>query len=329
MHLNQIGDLVFSLPLLKALKDHFPGASLHSVIKPHLGELLQDAPWVDNILPRPESLGAKLGLAARLRRAGYDLLVCLPRSEESIVLVACSRAKIKAGFARFPWDFSLDVKETIEGHHGWHNNARLLKRLGIPFAKNDYVGLLTVKADTEGLTLPERFVVVAPGASRRRTAKAWDPEKFAEVMRALYARHGLTPVLVGGKDDQESNGMIARLAQEKKQGSPLHLLDLTAAISLRTLCAVIRKAGLCVGIDSGITHLASALDVPLVVLFGPTDPFYVGPHSARSLVVREDSLPCVPCLLKRCAHLECMRKLSADKVLAACEQVLAMVHPAP
>jgi len=84
IHLNQIGDLVFSLPLLKALRDSFPGATIHSVVKPYLKELLTGLPYVDSILLREGSLKAKVELLRKLRNYKYDLLISLPRSVESL-----------------------------------------------------------------------------------------------------------------------------------------------------------------------------------------------------------------------------------------------------
>ena len=68
--------------------------------------------------------------------------------------------------------------------------------------------------------------------------------------------------------------------------------------ALTGLCSVIKGASLFVGIDSGVMHMASCLDIPVVGLFGPTDPFYVGPQNKKSIVVREESMECVPCYLK-------------------------------
>ncbi len=318
IHLNQIGDLVFSLPLLKALKDNFPQASVHSVVRPYLQELLESVSWVDRILLRPRPLSQKLSLLQTIRRNRYDLLIALPRSEECLIMTALSRARVKAGFAHFPWDVSLDIKETIEGHNGWHNNAKLLKQLNLSVAKNDYVGLLAIEADTAGLDLPADYAVISPGASRRRLAKTWDQEKFIEVMVGLHKKYNLTPVLVGGKDNEAAHKII----QHSVDNRNIPVLNLTGKISLRVLCAVIRKAALFVGIDSGVMHLAACMDIPVVALYGPTDPFYVGPHNRKSIVVREDSLACVPCYLKDCDHLDCMRTLSAEKVLHACDELL-------
>ena len=323
IHLNQIGDLVFSLPLLKALKDNNPDCCIHSVVKPHLQELLDGVSSVDKILLRGKGLKSKRVLLKQIRENGYDLLISLPRSEESLLLTSLSKAAVKAGFAHFPWDFFLDVKEEIEGHNSCYNNFKLLKRLDIPITKKDYVGL--VEADRKGLDfyLPEKYAVFSPGASMRRLSKTWMEDKFAALIRLLKDKYDLSPVLVGGNDCQDYNRTIVDIIRENEAGNAFDVVNLTGKIGLRTLCSVMQRARLFVGIDSGVMHLASSLDIPVVALFGPTDPFYVGPQNAGSIVVREESMECVPCYLKACDHRDCMRRLDVDRVMEACDHVLS------
>jgi ADP-heptose:LPS heptosyltransferase len=232
-----------------------------------------------------------------------------------------SRAAVKAGFSHFPWDFSLTIKETVEGHNSWYNNRKLLNRLNLTVTQNDYVGLLQFHTGDPGLTLPDNFVVISPGASRRRLMKAWSHEKFAELIIMLREHYHLTPVLIGGKDNQEYNAKIIAAVRRKDRKNSSLLLNLTEA-SLLSLSLIIKEAQLFVGIDSGFMHIASSLDVPLVGLFGPTDPVYVAPQNKQSIVVREEALECVPCYLKPCEHRECMATLPVSKVFQACEQLL-------
>jgi lipopolysaccharide heptosyltransferase II len=325
IHLNQIGDLAFSLPLLKALRENFPNASIHSVIKPYLQELLDCSAYVDRIIPRESGLSAKQKLFKHIRGNRYDLLISLSRSEECLMLAALSKAAVKAGFPHFPWSLFFDIKEKTEGHNSWYNNAKLLKQLNIKVVKNDYVGLIKAEENPFNISLPEKFVIISPGASKKRFAKTWEEEKFAELILLLKEKYDLSPVLVGGKDNQESNSMIRNIAKEKTRGSDIDILNLTGTIGLQALCSVLKHARLFVGIDSGVMHLASALDVPVVGLFGPTDPYYVGPQNKKSVVVRKEEMQCLPCYLKDCKHRDCMKKLEVSKVMQACEHLLSKI----
>ncbi len=323
IHLNQIGDLVFSLPLLKSLKDNFPDALVHSVVRPFLQDLLAGSPWVDRILLRESSLKARLDLLKKIRRNQYDLLICLGRSEESQMLTLLSGAKRKAGFAHFFWDLGLDLKETIEGHNSWYNNAKLLQLLNIKISQNDYVGLLNVHKDAGLTDLPAEFAVISPAASHRRQMKVWDPNKFAELIILLQQDFSLGSVLVGSVDDKAYNHTIMASLNEKATENSIEIINLTGNTGLGQLCSLLKQASLFVGIDSGIMHLASSLDIPLVALFGPTDPRFVGPQNSRSQVVRKEDMDCVPCYLKPCDHRNCMNQLEVDAVLAACRRVIS------
>ena len=127
---------------------------------------------------------------------------------------------------------------------------------------------------------------------------------------------------MGGTDNQAYNSEIIRILKKKDRGKDRDVLDLTGKIDLAGLCSVIKEASLFVGIDSGVMHMASCLDIPVVGLFGPTDPFYVGPQNKKSIVVREESMECVPCYLKDCKHRDCMKKLGVSKVFDACKELL-------
>jgi lipopolysaccharide heptosyltransferase II len=331
IHLNQVGDLVFSLPLLKALRENYPDSEIHSIVKPYLRELITNFPCVDQIIIRNSGLKEKLKLLQRVRQNGYDLLISLSDSEECLFLTALSKARIKVGFSHFPWDFSLNIRERVEGHHGWYNNLKLLTRLGLNVEKRDYVGLLVPPAlgkdgrelvESQGFSFQGKYVIISPGTSMRRRVKEWEGEKFAELIILLKANYDLTPVLVGGKDNRELSKTIVNIVKERENGESIDIVDLTGKVELRDLCFFIKNASLFVGIDSGVMHLASSMDVPVVALFGPSDPFYVGPQNERSLVVREEEMTCVPCYLKGCKDRTCMKELDVTKVLHACEKLL-------
>jgi ADP-heptose:LPS heptosyltransferase len=237
---------------------------------------------------------------------------------------------VKAGFAHFPWDFGLDLKEKMEGPPSVSNNMRLLKRLNIEAKKNDYVGLIHIPLDKDSrgsdkdnfFKIPQKYVVISPGTSARRRIKTWEEEKFGDLILQLKERHGLNPVLVGGEDSSEISEKIIEIVTEKNKGKKMnHIEDLTGKTNLKELCYLLKEASLFVGVDSGIMHLASSFDIPVVGIFGPTDPFYVGPQNRRSRVVRE-RMECSPCYLKGCEERPCMKNLDAQKVLEACEELL-------
>jgi lipopolysaccharide heptosyltransferase II len=330
IHLNQIGDLLFSLPFLKALKESTPSTVLHSVIRPHLKDLLVHSPFVDQLLIREKGVKNMFILLGQLRKNSYDLLITLSRSEECFFLTNFSGARVKAGFMHFPWDFGLDLKEKMEGPPSASNNFRLLRRLNVEADKNDYVGLIHIPFDknsrgSECDTFSKssgKYVVISPGTSARRRIKTWEEEKFGNLILQLNERHGLNPVLVGGEDTREVSEKIIAIVRAKDKGKRMnHIQNLVGKTNLKDLCHLLKEASLFVGVDSGVMHLASAFDIPVVGIFGPTDPSYVGPQNRRSRVVREE-MECSPCYLKGCDERPCMKNLDVQKVLEACEELL-------
>jgi heptosyltransferase-2 len=279
---------------------------------------------VDRIILRQETIRSKYDLVKTLREGHYDLFISLPRSQEALMLAGLSGAGIKAGFAHFPWDIALDVKEVIQGHNSWHNNANLLRKLGIPVTQDNYLGLLHVEDHEPVNGLPERYIVISPGASRRRLVKAWDEEKFAELIVKIHDRFGLPSVLVGGQDTKECTAVITAQMNDSRKGNDGQVMDLAAKIGLRELYGVLKGADLFVGIDSGVMHMASAMNIPVVALFGPTDEFYVGPQNEKSIVVRQ-SPECAPCYLREpCEYRKCMAELDIETVFEACEKILGL-----
>ncbi len=330
IHLNQIGDLLFSLPFLKALKESAPSILLHSVVRPHLKDLLVHSPFVDELFIRDRGTKKSLILLGQLRKNRYDLFITLSRSEQCFLLTTLSGARVKAGFTHFPWDVGLDLKIRMEGPPSLLNNFRLLRRLNIEAEKRDYVGLIHIPSDLDWrgsggdtfLKMSGEYVVISPGTSARRRIKTWEEEKFGDLIVRLKERHGLSPVLVGGEDSREVSQKIIDIVREKDEGRKMnHIQNLAGKTNLKELCYLLKEASLFVGVDSGVMHLASSFDIPVVGIFGPTDPFYVGPQNRRSRVVREN-LECSPCYLKGCDERPCMKNLDVHKVLEACEELL-------
>jgi ADP-heptose:LPS heptosyltransferase len=215
----------------------------------------------------------------------------------------------------------------MEGPPSVSNNMRLLKRLNIEAKKTDYVGLIHILFDKDSggsardtfCKIPGRYVVISPGTSARRRIKTWEDEKFGDLILRLKDRHDLNPVLVGGEDSSEISEKIIEFVREKDEKKHVNQIqNLAGKTNLKELCYLLKESSLFVGVDSGIMHLASSFDIPVVGIFGPTDPFYLGPQNQRSVVVREE-MECSPCNLKGCKERTCMRRLDVKKVMEACD----------
>lgn len=329
LHMNQIGDYCFSLPLLANLRHALPDAHIVSIMPRNLVALATNGEFADEVLPRDHGVGAWLGLLRAVRERRFDWFFVLPRSESAMALAALSGARRRFGFARPPWTFALDDVETLEGHHGWPNYRKFLRRLDLPLWRDSYVGLLRADGPLpEGLPA-EAFAVLSPGASARRECKTWTDRGFAEVMAELHRRWGLASLLVGSGENAAVNRLILQRLGERSPTARAAAMDLSGRLGLGSLAALLRRASLFVGIDSGVMHMASALDRPVVGIFGPTDPRWVAPQNEASRVVRRDDLPCIPCYMKGCTERSCLDGLPPEAVLRACAELLDGEGTAP
>jgi ADP-heptose:LPS heptosyltransferase len=128
---------------------------------------------------------------------------------------------------------------------------------------------------------------------------------------------------VGDEKDRKGNERVIEEAKQRdRDGKMDSIVNLAGKTNLADLCQLLKRASLFVGVDSGIMHLASSLDIPVVGIFGPTDPSQVGPQNKRSVVVQKREMECVPCDLKGCEERRCLTGLDVKEVFDACEQLL-------
>ena len=166
----------------------------------------------------------------------------------------------------------------------------------------------------ESISNNELVIGINPGAFYG-SAKRWLHERFAQLANMLNEKHKARVIFLGGPKEL---GMKELLSQDLNF-SPVWAIG---KFSLIQTAALIKRCNLVVSNDSGLMHLSAAVSTPVVALFGPTDPSYVGPQNKRSIIVREESMECVPCYLQSCEHKNCMQNLSVEKVFQACEKLM-------
>jgi ADP-heptose:LPS heptosyltransferase len=310
-HLNQLGDLLFSLPALYALRQRFTVAHITSVARPAHRDILLLSGLADEVLERPyHPLSAKISLALNLRKRRLDLAVLFSTSAESAILAGLARPREKAGFQ----GRGLAYRAEKIGAPSIANNLRLVEALGCFVEKKDYTRLVKL-GDAErgrarnllfssGLPKITSYAVLAPGASGKRGVKEWTDEGFARVADHLAEDLGIVPVLVG-------------TANESRIGTLSHsIVDLSGRTTVVELAALLEGAQAFVGIDSGVMHLAAAVATPVVALFGPTDPAQTGPSGDGHIVVTAGT-SCSACMKHKCSDPVCMREITPERVIEA------------
>jgi heptosyltransferase-2 len=173
--------------------------------------------------------------------------------------------------------------------------------------------------DAAGLT-GRRFVALAPGAAFG-PAKRWPAAHYGALARRAIDELGLAAVLLGNPDERALGDAVAAAAHNSRAAD---LLNLVGRTDTAMLIGLIAAAAGFVGNDSGAAHVAAALGIAGIVIFGSSNPARSGPASRQLRVVRRD-LPCSPCLARDCplGHLDCLRTVSADEAFAALRDALA------
>jgi ADP-heptose:LPS heptosyltransferase len=325
-HLNGVGDMIFSLPALLALRQLFPQAHITSILRPYLQDLLAPIGLVDQIILRPEKSASREtpGFLRELRQANFELAILFSQSLSANVYALLSGAPIRVGFIDTIFPQLLNPALNLRGITAPAKLLYLVEQLGAHPTKRDYVGLLKPNLpQQERVTAllreiggeKDRLAIISFGEGSKRPYpyKVWAREKHVAVGSYL-SRQGLRPVTIGSKGEAPE---AALLAEEIGGGA----FSLAGRTSLGELAELIGRAEIFIGIDSGPTHIAAALGVPLVAIYGPTDPTITGPQGSNHIILHKPR-DCGPCVTPTCEDRSCLAAISAEEVIAAIEQLL-------
>ncbi len=344
VRLSAIGDIVFASPLVAALRRLCPRAHIAWLVQPECRALLGHHPDLDEVIVCPlghwrrlwrerrfVELGRRL-LAMRetLREQHFTVAIDLQGLAKSGLLTRLSGAAERIGLGSregSAWLMTRTVQRGGDPARIGSEYLFLAQALGLPTDPFEmavhYDPAAARTADEtlvrEGLT--SGFVALCPFTTRPQ--KHWFEDRWADLARRLRRDLGLTPVLLGGPKDREAADRIADTAADGSEGERRPaLVNLAGQTSLTEAAALIDRAALLVGVDTGLSHMGIAAGTPSVLLFGSTCPYLETTRAnARVLYHR---LPCSPCKRRpTCAGaFTCMREIRVGEVLAAACQVI-------
>ena len=343
VRLGAMGDVIHALPAVTALRNVFPNARIGWVVEERWGELLctQNSPqsgprsfsrplvdfvhtvntktWRKSLLSRQTQRQVSSALG-EIRELKYEIAVDFQGAVKSAVIARCAKAKTIFGLDR-PREtparllYSRRVV-TTRAHvvEQYHSLAEAVAGTSLPLPAVEFPhDAAAERRITE--TLPgvrDNFVILAPGAGWG--AKQWPPERYGAVAHALAA-DGLTPLINYGPGEEE----LAQAAQAASGGKARPI-----SCSIAELIALTRRARLFVGGDTGPLHLAAALQVPVVAIFGPTDPARNGPYGTKSVVLRNSASR--TSLSHTSDPDRGLLQITADEVIAAGRRLLENPH---
>lgn len=328
---NWIGDAVMAIPTLSALRARFPESRITLLAKPPVAALFEHHPVIDRLLVY-ESPGRHAGmiglwrLVRSIREGGFDLAFLLQNAFEAALISAAAGIPERAGYAadgrRFLLTKSLD-KKTAPSHQ---REAYLhLMRLFGPegrFEKSPYLVITEKEKQAAsdllfeaGIARWDPVIGINPGAAYG-SSKRWDPVRFAAVADRLQERSPGKVVIFGGPAE-------VPIAEEVRRNMKHPAVVVAGKTSVRMMMALIARCRLFVTNDSGPMHIASALGVPVVAVFGPTNPQATSPAGADDRIVR-NKVDCAPCTHRECPiDHRCMTGVSVEAVADGAEGQLS------
>ena len=330
---NWVGDVVMSLPAIDSVRLTFPHAKISILVKPWVAELFKENPLVDQVFlyESPgvhQGLRGKWRLARELKKESFELALLLQNAFEAALISFLAGIPRRAGYDRDGRGLLLShpvpVDRKIKKIHQVDYYLRLVESLGfqgaerIPSLKVSEEGQEEAERRLQSLGLEESqgVVGISPGATYG-SAKQWFPERYGALADRIARNLGVPILIFGSEGDKE-------VASQVCQNARFSLIDLTGRTTLGQAMALISRCRLFVTNDSGLMHVAAALGIPVIAIFGSTDPERTGPLGEVCRVVRK-SVPCAPCLRTECPEdRRCMRLISVDEVY---EEALKILNP--
>jgi heptosyltransferase-2 len=335
---NWVGDAIMAMPALRAVRAKFPEAEIGIVARPYVADIYRGQGVADELIAY-EVAGAHAGwrgrerLAAELRERNFDVALFLQNAFDAAWLAWRAKIPRRIGYARDGRSFLLTdaVRVPRAGEIPTHEKfyyLELLRRAGwieeLPDEKDirldvsaEQQAAAEQKLQAAGSSGKTGRIAVGAGASYG-SAKCWPPERFAAALNQLQdasRENGERDVILFGTAGETA---VTKAIAAKLQKAPISLAGQT---TIAELPALLSRCQIFLGNDSGAMHVAAAVGLPVVAVFGPTDPLGTAPVTPRCAIVQEKPY-CSPCFLRRCpTDHRCMTAVSAGAVVRALETV--------
>ena len=327
---NWLGDLIMATPILKDLRHHWPEAKITACCQGALSTVIQGDPNIDSLLSFKRSKGFfdrqnKATITNSLKKGQYDLGILLTNSFSSAWMFYWGKVLNRVGFAdhyRTPLlTYPIPFPATRDSQHLVITYKKLLNPLGISVSNTEpklYVSEQEKsQARTElcqlGVTSDHILIGINPGAAYG-SAKCWLPDRFKKVVQKLLENPRIRIIFFG---DQAG----ASLVKDICNGLPDTVINLAGRTSMRELIAFVQQCQIFLTNDSGPMHMASALGIPLLALFGSTSDTTTGPYKGGTVIHKH--VICSPCYLRECPiDFQCMKQIGVEEVYKTLQDIL-------
>ena len=337
IQLGDIGDVVLTMPTIKALRQNFPENELVVSVREAARELLEDCPWPDRVISVnkgkrgiTEEIIYQKNFINALRKTRFHLAVDLRTGTRGAVIALLSGAHYRIG--RFADDgrllrnraFTHLVRPVYEeSQYSTEHNLNIISPFGL--GVDSILPTLSVsqlmkrKAQAilkeAGVPLDGEIMAIHPFSLWKY--KEWNPKGFVSLIDHIETNHGLSVVITGSPEER---GRVREMIKGRKE----RVFNLAGKTSIGELPALLQRCSLFIGVDTAALHIAAAVDVPTVGIFGPSSSVNWAPKGDQHLVVKKN-MPCVPCREKGCkgsGTSRCLNELEAEEVARAVDEQL-------
>ena len=346
LRLGAVGDVIRTLPAVKALKDYYPSSHIAWVVEEPSKALLESQPEIDEVIlfPRkrwtngiqslseiPRTAREVLGFVSDLRRRGFDTVFDFHGILKSGLISFFSGAPKRIGFDRRSikegnFLFSnVKVQLQKERMSRYQRNFSLLRGIGlkvngfrqslnIPQKDQEYI-----ESFFSGLSISSKgpLIAIHPGTSQKTFYKRWMSNQYSQLADRLIQELRASVIFTWGPDELR---WVEDIQKEMKEVSILG----PKTNSLTQLGELYRRCNLYVGGDTGPMHIASFMGIPVVVIYGPTDPIVNEPLGQHRKVRKE--VGCNPCRNRSCKELTCLKAITAEDVFQTTKEMLIQTH---
>jgi lipopolysaccharide heptosyltransferase II len=320
--LRGVGDVLLSTIVLENLRSAFPKQRIDFLTEKPGREVLRGNPVIDELIIFDKAEISSTGLIRKIRRNRYDLIFDLFSNPRTAFITFCSGARWRVGYPFRGRGYAYNVYAPLRGGevHNTQFNLDALEAAGIPvvsrslmFPYSDDDNRFAVEyLASNGLT--GKFVVgFSTGGGW--SAKRWGVEKFAGLGDMFIDRWNAKVILLWGPGQEKEVEDVQQRMENR--------CSLPPKTTLKQLGALVHQCSMVIGNDSGPMHIAAALHVPTLGIYGPTDPKFQGPYGPEHGVVQKVGLDCLGCNLTECPiGNPCMKNLTIEEVMAAAERIM-------
>jgi len=347
VRLRQIGDVVFTTPAVHALRRRFPDAHLSYVVEPAAAPIVANNPHLNEVIVAPRAPGLRgvlgdLALARRLRAQRFDLAIDFHGGPRASLLTWLSGAPERLGYdvAGRGWMYTRRIARPRElrPRHSVENQWDLLAPLGVSPPDRSAFPMEMSPDPAAAAAVASRLAlhavepddrVIVMHVSAGNPFRRWPAAHFVDLAVSLAETDPRRRIVVtSGPSEHEAGGRVITGAQARLGAARASQVLSCGEFSLTELRALLDRACLYIGGDSGPLHVAATTTVPVVGLYGPTLPVRSAPWRAERWItesVDAGSLPCRPCDQRVCepGDFRCLTSITPEQVVEAAERALA------